>query len=99
MRFDTPIFFQKIKTEYDASTGNHTETVESEVKRFASVTNAGAETLNLIYGQIKQGSFVVRLQNHYTEPFDRIQIGEKLYRADTEKRFRCKQVFIVSEVQ
>ena len=99
MRFDTAIYFQRIKTEYDASTGNHVETVVSEVKRFASVTTAGAETLNLIYGEVKQGSFVVRLQNHYTEPFDRIRIGNKLYRADTEKRLRCKQVFIVSEVQ
>lgn len=99
MRFDTPIYFQTIKTEYDASTGDHVESIASEVKRFASVTDAGADTLNLVYGEIKQGAKVIRLQNHYTAPFDRIRIGEKLYRADTEKRLRTKHVFIVSEVQ
>ena len=99
MRFDTPIYFQTIKTKYDASTGNYVESVESEVKRYASVTDAGDETLNLIYGEIKQGAKVIRLQNQHKEPFDRIKIGEKVYRVDRARELRVKQVFVVSEVQ
>lgn len=100
MRFNTPIFFQTTKTEPDASTpGNYVETVVAEAKRYASVTDAGDETLNLIYGEIKQGAKVIRLQNQYAEPFDRIRIGEKVYRADRARKLHVKHVFIVSEVQ
>mgnify|MGYP000662402319 CR=1 FL=1 len=34
-------------------------------KRHASVTDTGTDTMNLVYGAIKQGSKTVRLQMHY----------------------------------
>lgn len=98
MRYDTPVYFQRIKAEYDASTGNYGEDIISEEMRYASVTNTGTETLNLIYGELKQGSLTIRLQNHYNEPFDRIRVGEKLYRADRVRALRMKYTFVVSEV-
>jgi hypothetical protein len=99
MRFDTPIYFQRIKSEYDATTGNSGISIISEVKRYASVTSTGVQTLNLVYGGIKQGSLTIRLQNHYSEPFDRIRIGDKYYRVDTARPLRLKYSLIVSEVQ
>lgn len=100
MRFDTPVFFQKIKFgEYDPSTGNYDQDTITEVKLYASVTNSSVDTLNLIYGEIRQGSYVVRLQNHYSEPFDRIRIGRRTYRVDFSRLLRNKHVFVVSEVQ
>jgi hypothetical protein len=99
MRFDTPIYFQRIKSEYDAKTGNYEDSVLSEVKRLASVTSTGVQTLNIVYGGIKQGSLTIRLQNHYSEPFDRIRIGEKYYRVDMARPLRMKHTLIVSEVQ
>ena len=99
MRFDTPIFFQRIKSEYDQTTGNHNVSILSEEKRFASVTASSIETLNLVYGELKQGSLTVRLQNHYGAPFDRIRIGNKVYRVDSARPLRIKQTFVVSEVQ
>lgn len=100
MRFDTPIYFQRIVPgEYDASTGDYGEDVTKEVQRWASVTSSGAETLNLVYGELKQGSLTIRLQSHYTEPFDQIRIGEKVYRVDMTRKLRSKQTFVVSEVQ
>lgn len=100
MRYDTPIYFQTDKPgAYDASTGDYGESTITEVKRYASVTSAGDETVRLIYGELKQGCLVVRLQNHYTAPFDRIRIGEKLYSVDRARRLRVKQCFVVSEVQ
>lgn len=99
MRFDTPIYFQTIKAKYDASTGDYGEDVITEEMRYASVTSSGAETLNLIYGTLKQGCYTVRLQNHYEQPFDRIRIGEKVYRVDMARPLRHKYTFVVSEVQ
>lgn len=100
MRFDTPVYFQRVKPgQYDPDTGNYQESIITEVKRYASVTNSTVDTMNLIYGEIKQGSLTVRLQNHYTEPFDRIWINGKAYRVDSQRLLRVKNIFIVSEVQ
>lgn len=100
MRYDTPIYFQTVKKgEYDPETGNYAEDTVAEDKVFASVTDSRAETLNLVYGEIKQGCFTVRLQNIYRKPFDRIRIGEKFYRVDFSRKLRLKHIFVISEVQ
>ena len=100
MRYDTDIYFQRvILGEYDQATGNYKEDTVTETKRSASVTDTGVETMNLIYGGIKQGSCTIQLQNHYKDVFDRIRIGEKLYRVDFARTLRVKHIFIVSEVR
>lgn len=99
MRFDTPVYFQTIESTYDPATGNYGEDTITEVKKNASVSDTGDEVLRLIYGELKQDSLVIRLQNHYTAPFDRIRIGNKKYAVDKARRLRVKHVFIVSEVQ
>lgn len=100
MRFDTPVYFQTIKAgEYDASTGNYGEDIVTEEMRYASVTETGIETLNIMYGEIKQGVKTVRLQNFYDQPFDRLRIGNKVYRVDRARPLRLKYTLVVSEVQ
>lgn len=100
MRFDTPIYFEReVQPEYDAITGNYIEKEPDRVLMYASVTDSTTETLNLVYGELRQGSLTIRLQNHYSEPFDRIRVGGKVYRKDMERRLRTKHTFVVSEVQ
>lgn len=100
MRFDTPVYFQKaVSGEYDASTGNYGKASVTEEKRYADVTDAGTDTLNLVYGEMKQGVRVVRLRRQYHGTFNRIRIGDRIYRVDFSRNFRVKQVFVVSEVQ
>ena len=99
MRFDTPVYFQTVKSEYDASTGNYGISTITETMRYASVTDTGAETLQLVYGQLKQGSKTIRLQRHYNLPFDRIRIGDSCYKADRVRTLRTMQTLVVSEVQ
>lgn len=100
MRFDTPVYFQRIiEGAYDPSTGNYGDDEVTEVLRYASVTNSGTETLQLAYGEIRQGSLTMRLQRYYNEPFDRVRIGNKLYRVDMTRRLRNMQGFVISEVQ
>lgn len=101
MRYNTPIYFQrKQKGPYNASDGNYGPETTEEVKRYASVTDTGTDTLNLVYGGPKQGSLTIRLQRPYAEPFDQIRIGDgkqaKYYGSDKARLF--KRVFIVSEV-
>lgn len=99
MRFDTPIYFQRVLRDYDASTGNYGVSSLVEESRRASVTDSGAQTLMLVYGGLKQGSLTIRLQRPYDKPFDRIRIGEKFYHVDMKRNLRLKQTFVVSEVQ
>ena len=100
MRFDMPVYFQRVQSgEYEESTGDYGEDSIEEEMRYANVTDAGTETLNLVYGEIRQGCRVVRLQRYYEKAFDRFRIGERLYRVDLSRKLRNKQVFIVSEVQ
>lgn len=100
MRYDTEVFFQRIKQgEYDQTTGDYAPDTVEEVKRYASVTDSGADTINIVYGEIRQGIKNVRLQNHYTEPFDRVRIGNKAYRVDFSRAYRTKHTLVVSEVQ
>lgn len=97
MRYDTPVFFQKVQSgEYDSQSGNYAEDTIIETRRDASVTDSGVNTMNLVYGSLKQGSLTIRLHQPYAEPFNKIRIGGKTYRADFSRR---QKVFVVSEVQ
>ena len=94
------LFRSKIQPgDYEESTGDYGEDSIEEEMRYANVTDAGTDTLNLVYGEIRQGCRVVRLQNHYRKAFSRLRIGEKLYCVGLSRELRNKQVFIVSEVQ
>ena len=100
MRYDTPIYFQKItQGAYDIKTGNYSENTVEETECYASVMDTRTEMLQLIYGDIKQGSLTIQLQNHYSEQFDRIRVGDRTYKVDFQRRLRVKHTFIVSEVQ
>ncbi|MBA4699228.1 MAG: hypothetical protein H2212_07300 [Ruminococcus sp.] len=100
MRFDIPVFFQNIqKGKYDPIAGKYKNDILTEVKRLASVTNASTETLTLVYGEIRRGACVVRIQNHYTGPFEFIRIGDKQYRVDYTRPLKVKHTFVVSEVK
>ncbi len=101
MRYDTPIYFQTVVKagEYDANTGDYASDTVTEVKKYASVTDSGTQTMMLIYGAIKQGSKTIRLQQPFTAPFSRIRIDKAVYTVDRQKRFRNAHIFVVSEVQ
>lgn len=100
MRYDTLVYFQKIAAgEYDPKTGNYTENTVAEALKYASVMNTGEELLKLVYDGPKQGSLTIQLQSHYTEPFDRIRVGEKVYSVDFSRKLRTKHTFVMSEVQ
>ena len=100
MRYDTPIYFQKITPgEYDSNTGNYADDTVEETLRYASVMNTGEERLKLVYDGPKQGSLTIQLQTHCIEPFDRIRVGEKVYNVDFSRKLRMKHTFVVSEVQ
>lgn len=96
MRYNIPVYFQHIKSEFDSTTGNTGISILSEDRRNAAITDTGTDTLQLLYGNIKQRALTIRLQRPYDAAFDRIRIGDKLYRADRSRL--SNRVFIASEV-
>lgn len=99
MRYDTPIYFQRILPgEYDPKTGNYATDQITEVRKMASVMDTRAEIMQIVYGGICQGSVTVQLQNHYQKPFDQIRIGNTHYKVDYTRKLRVKQTFVLSEV-
>ena len=99
MRYDKPIYFQTVELGEYLPNGDYAEDAVTEVQRYASVTDSGAQTMLLVYGGIKQGSKTIRLQNHYEDPFSYIRIDSKRYRVDTQRKLRRGHTFVVSEVQ
>lgn len=100
MRYDTPIYFQCVTPgAYDSETGDYGADAVTEVLEYASVMDTQTETMNLVYGELRQGSLTAHIQNHYPGHFDRIRIGRKLYRVDYRRKLRIKESFVLSEVQ
>ena len=99
MRYDTPVYFcRQTDRSYNYGTGDYEGGTATEELRFASVENTKADTLHLIYGELRQDSVTIHLQNHYDKPFDHIRIRNKKYKADYTRRLRFKQAIVVSEV-
>ena len=100
MRYDTPIYFQKIEQgEYNTATGDYGEPTINETEVYASIMDTRSEMMRQVYNGPMQGSLTIQLQNHYTDPFDRIRVGDLVYKVDYTRRLRVKQTFVVSEAQ
>lgn len=100
MRFDTVVSFIKEQPgAYNVLTGDYEDGTPSEENRLANVTDASEQTMQLVYGKLKQGALVIRLQGQDPEPFDYVMIGEKRYRVDSHRRLRRLCTFTMSEVQ
>ena len=97
MRYNIPVFFQRKEPgAFDKTTHNYNADTITEEMRHADITNTGKETLQLIYGTIKQQSLTVRLQRPYNKAFNNIRIGSKIYAVGFS---RGNKVFVISEVK
>lgn len=100
MRYDKTIYFVTVNgSTYDETTGDYTDGEPVKVDAQASVMDTNTETLRLVYGEIRQGSYTIQLQNHYPGTFDYIEYDGKKYSIDFRRHLRHKDTYIVSEVQ
>ena len=99
MRYDTPIYFVKKTKGVYQDNGDWSDGTEELTKVMASVYDTNTEMVKLLYGELKQGTKTIHIQNHYTKDFDLIRLDGKDYRVDARRELRHKEVFTVSEVQ
>ena len=100
MRYDKRItFLLRGGKTYDESTGDYTRAEDTKTVVPASVIDTRTSTMELVYGEIRQGSLTIQLQKHYEDPFDLILYDGNEYRVDFRRKLRTKETLIVSEVQ
>lgn len=101
MRYDSLISFVKEGSEvYDPNTGDYIASEPVSIEKWANVSDANGEIVNMLYGTLKQTAKVIRLNEVYKDSFDYILVGEpKFILAMPAKHFRHESVFTVGESQ
>lgn len=96
MRYDTKVMFQQVENTY-LSNGDYAETVAEEHIEYASIQNTDIQTMHLVYGEIRQGSITLSLQNYVGYTFNRVVINGVKYTVDQAIDLRVKKAYILSQ--
>lgn len=99
MRYDRKVLFQLVESVYNTSTGDYEEQVTSEHAEYASVVDTDIQTMQILYGGIKQGGITMHLQNKVPYTFNRIMYDGKPYMVDQVINQRVKQAYVLSQWQ
>ena len=98
MRYDKLVKFQMVDMVYTAK-GDYEEQVLNEHTEYASIVNTDFQTMQIVYGGIKQGSITMHLLNKVESEFNRIEFEGKAYMVDQVINQRTKQAYILSQWQ
>lgn len=98
MRYDKEVKFQLVEDVYQDN-GDYVKDVLEEEVGYASIVNTDFDTMRLVYGEIRQGSITLHLQNKIGFNFNRVVIDGKTYAVDQRINYRVKQAYILSECQ
>ena len=102
MRYDTTVIFRHtVPGAYDPETGNYAADSYIDCPRYASVMDTSEETMRLLFGEIREGTYTVQLQTPLDmagEP-DRVIIGGHPYSIERRRRLRQKETYIVTRIQ
>lgn len=98
MRYDTKALFQYVEDDYD-SIGDYAETVKEEHTEYVSIASTDIQTMHLIYGEIRQGSITMHMQNYVPYAFNRVVINDVKYSVDQAFDLRFKKAYILSQCQ
>ena len=96
MRYDKEILIQRVDDVYTEN-GNYEETVLYEYKVYGSVVATDIDTLRLVYGEIRQNTLTVHVQNHIDVVFNRMLIDGVPYAVDHKINQRVKQACVISQ--
>lgn len=84
--------------------GGYVDGGETAVAMMADVTDTQTQTQQLLYGELREGSKTVRLNQQYRDSFDHIRITDRdtgesaLYDVDASRHLRHRSTFVCHEV-
>lgn len=100
MRYDKEVYFVKEgKKVFDQSTGDYITSEPKKTKKYAALSALLSLKPTIKHGRLNEDKFILRLQNHYNEPFNYIEIDGIKYDVDHSRKLRVKRNFIISERQ
>lgn len=98
MRFDKKIGLVKETTGgFNPETGDYDDGTKVVDDYWASVTDMNDERMNFLYGELRKGAYVIRLQGHILRKFDYVQMNGKKYQVDNQRVLRRLTTLQVSE--
>ena len=97
MRYDTKVIFQQVEDTYQEN-GDYAESVVEQHIEYASVQSTDAQTMHIVYGEIRQGSITLSLQNYIGYKFNRVLVNGKPYTVDQSIDLRFKKAYVLSEL-
>ena len=98
MRYDKLVKFQMVDNVYTAK-GDYEGQILNEHTEYASIVDTDFQTMQIVYGGIKQGSITMHLQNKVPYTFNRIVYEGKVYMVDQVINQRVKQAYVLSQWQ
>ncbi|WP_055078770.1 hypothetical protein [Lagierella massiliensis] len=106
MRYDDKVvFISEVEGSYDSKTGNYTDGGEVVSKEyFAKITDASREYLNLMYGGLRKGVYVVRIKNLVKFKDDFLKVIGGRFKSDNKYKIidhrilRGETIFYVEEL-
>lgn len=99
MRYDKMVLFQVVSEVYNKATGDYEEQVTAEHTEYASIVDTDFQTMQIVYGALKQGSITMHLQNKVAYDYNRIVCNGIAYKVDQIINQRTKQAYILSQCQ
>lgn len=98
MRYDKLVKFQLVDM-VQKTNGDYEEQITNEYTEYASIVNTDFQTMQIVYGGIKEGSITMHLLNKVKHEFNRIEFEGKAYMVDQIINQRTKQAYILSQWQ
>ncbi|WP_018659907.1 hypothetical protein [Allofustis seminis] len=100
MRADQKIeMVKESKPQFNPNTGNYDESSETVFEVWASVSDTSEEQMQFLYGNLKRGSYIIRVHDRIGYEFDFIRMNDRKYQVDNKRELRRFTTFYVSEKQ
>lgn len=98
MRYDQRVRFTIEKDEYNPSIGESVTDISEKIEVMVNMTDASQQVMQVAFGEVKQGSKVVRLLGHLQFDPSHMTQGNVKYKVAMKRILRNKTTFVLEEV-
>lgn len=98
MRFDKRIeLIEQLEPAFNPDTGDYDDAVEVSTPLWANVSDMSEERMSFLFGGLKAGAYVIRLQGKIKKEFDFVRMNNREYQVNNKRELRRFTTLQVSE--